>query len=106
MSIPRLYLDQPLAAGQPVPATPGQAHYLGSVMRRGPGDAVAVFNGVDGEWQASITPLRKDRCPLLPERQPRPQPPATDTRLLVAALKRDALDWVAEKATELGIGLI
>lgn len=106
MSIPRLYLDQPLDAGQPVPATPGQAHYLGSVMRRGPGDAVLLFNGLDGEWQASIATLRKDRCTLLPERQLRPQAPATDTRLLVTALKRDALDWVVEKATELGIGLI
>ena len=106
MSIPRLYLDQPLTAGQPVPATAGQAHYLGSVMRRGPGDAVAVFNGVDGEWQASIATLRKDRCTLLPERRTRPQAPAADCRLLVAALKRDALDWVVEKATELGVGLI
>jgi 16S rRNA (uracil1498-N3)-methyltransferase len=106
MSIPRLYLDQPLEAGQPVPATPGQAHYLGGVMRRGPGDAVRVFNGADGEWQASIAALRKDRCTLVPERRTRSQEPAADTRLLVTALKRDALDWVVEKATELGIGLI
>ena len=106
MSIPRLFLDQPLAEGAAVPATAGQAHYLGSVMRRGPGDAVAVFNGSDGEWQASIASLRKDRCTLLPERQTRPQAPSRACRLLVAALKRDAIDWMVEKATELGIGLI
>lgn len=106
MSIPRLYLDQPLTAGEAVPATPGQAHYLGSVMRRAVGDAVVLFNGRSGEWQASIASLRKDRCTLLPEVQSRPQEAATDTRLLVAALKRDALEWVVEKATELGIGLI
>ena len=107
MSIPRLYLDQPLVAGEPVPATPGQAHYLGSVMRRGAGDAVLVFNGTDGEWRASIAALRKDRCTLLPEHRTRPQAtPATEARLLVAALKRDALDWVVEKATELGVALI
>jgi 16S rRNA (uracil1498-N3)-methyltransferase len=75
-------------------------------MRRGPGDPVLVFNGLDGEWQASIVTLRKDRCTLAPEHRTRPQAPVADTRLLVTALKRDALDWVVEKATELGIGLI
>ncbi|MDB5372590.1 MAG: rRNA ((1498)-N(3))-methyltransferase [Belnapia sp.] len=99
-------MDQPLAAGQEVPATPGQAHYLGSVMRRGPGDAVVLFNGRDGEWQARIAGLRKDRCSLLPETRSRPQEAPAESRLLVAALKRDALEWVVEKATELGIGLI
>ena len=106
MSIPRLFLDQPLVAGEAIPATPGQAHYLGSVMRRAVGDAVVLFNGRDGEWRASIAGLRKDRCTLLPEARSRPQEPAADCRLLVAALKRDALEWVVEKATELGIGLI
>ncbi|MBL6458284.1 16S rRNA (uracil(1498)-N(3))-methyltransferase [Belnapia sp. T6] len=106
MSIPRLYLDQPLAAGAAVPTSPGQAHYLGSVMRRAPGDAVLVFNGRDGEWEARIEAIRKDRCTLLPERQTRPQATVADTRLLVAALKRDAMEWVVEKATELGIGTI
>jgi 16S rRNA (uracil1498-N3)-methyltransferase len=106
MSIPRLYLDQPLEAGREVPATPGQAHYLGSVMRRGPGDAVLLFNGRDGEWEGRIVAIRKDRCTLAPGRQLRPQAPRADTRLLVAALKRDAMEWVVEKATELGIGLI
>ena len=106
MSIPRLFLDQPLAAGEAVPATPGQAHYLGSVMRRAVGDAVMLFNGRDGEWQASIAGLRKDRCTLLPEARTRSQEAGSETRLLVAALKRDALEWVVEKATELGIGLI
>ncbi|MBK1660666.1 16S rRNA (uracil(1498)-N(3))-methyltransferase [Paracraurococcus ruber] len=106
MSTPRLYLDQPLEEGREIPATPGQAHHLGGVLRRGPGDAVLVFNGRDGEWAASIATLRKDRCTLLPERPIRPQEPPPDTRLLVAAVKRDAMDWMAEKATELGIGSI
>ncbi len=106
MSIPRLYLDQPLEAGREVPATPGQAHYLGSVMRRAPGDAVLLFNGRDGEWEGRIAAIRRDRCSLAPERQLRPQTPTADTRLLVAALKRDAMEWVVEKATELGVGLI
>lgn len=106
MSTPRLFLDQPLAEGVEVPATAGQAHYLGGVMRRAPGDAVLLFNGRDGEWAASIAGLRKDRCSLRPERRTRPQEPMPGSRLLVAAVKRDAMDWMAEKATELGIGLI
>src|SRR3954454_15846248 len=106
MSTPRLYLDQPLAEGAEVPATAGQAHYLGGVMRRAVGDAVLLFNGRDGEWAGRIASLRKDRCSFLPERQTRPQEPMPGSRLLVAAVKRDAMDWMAEKATELGIGLI
>jgi 16S rRNA (uracil1498-N3)-methyltransferase len=106
MSTPRLYLDQPLAEGAEVPATAGQAHYLGGVMRRAVGDAVLLFNGRDGEWAASIASLRKDRCTFRPERQVRPQEAMPASRLLAAAVKRDAMDWMAEKATELGIGLI
>src|SRR3954451_20464268 len=106
MSTPRLFLDQPLEEGREVPATAAQAHYLGGVMRRAPGDAVLLFNGRDGEWAASIAGLRKDRCTFRPERQTRAQEPMPTGRLLVAAVKRDAMDWMAEKATELGIVLI
>lgn len=106
MSTPRLHLDQDLAAGAEVPASPAQAHYLGSVMRKAPGDAVTLFNARDGEWAARITHLRKDRCTLLPEARLRPPAPEPDIRLLVAALKREAMEWVVEKATELGASLI
>jgi 16S rRNA (uracil1498-N3)-methyltransferase len=109
MSIPRLFLDHPLEAGREVPATPAQAHHLGGVLRRAAGDPVLLFNGRDGEWAARIASLRKDRASLLPERMTRPQPAAAASpgpRLLVAALKRDAMDLVAEKATELGAALI
>jgi 16S rRNA (uracil1498-N3)-methyltransferase len=106
MTIPRLFLDAPLESGVPVAATPGQAHYLGGVLRRAAGDAVLLFNGRDGEWAARIEALRKDRASFLPERRTRAQEGAPELRLLVAALKRDAMDLVAEKATELGATLI
>jgi 16S rRNA (uracil1498-N3)-methyltransferase len=106
MSTPRLYLDQPLAEGREVPLPPGQAHYLGIVMRRAPGDPVLAFNGADGEWATRIASLRKDRGSLLPERQTRSQTAPRDLRLLVAALKRESMEWVVEKATELGVGTI
>jgi len=106
MSSPRLYSEHALAEGAEVPATPGQAHYLGSVMRRAPGDAVTLFNAASGEWAARIATLRKDRGSFQVERQLRPPAPMPDTRLLLAALKRDAMDWVVEKATELGVASI
>ena len=53
----RLFIDHPLAAGQPVPLTDGQAHYLSSVMRQGAGNEIAVFNGRQGEWRARIAAL-------------------------------------------------
>lgn len=106
MSTPRIFLDAALAEGAEVPGTAPQAHHLGTVLRRGPGDAVAVFNARDGEFAATVAQLRKERCafrlgPLL-----RPPAPEPDLRLLVAALKRDAMDWVVEKATELGVAAI
>src|SRR5690606_20931898 len=52
---PRLYIDRPLAAGGAVALDSKQAHYLGRVLRRKPGDAVLVFNGRDGEWRASYS---------------------------------------------------
>ena len=106
MSTPRLYLDDQLAEGATLPGTPAQAHHLGTVLRRGPGDAVAVFNARDGEFAARIATLRKDRCGFELGARLRPPAPEPDLRLLVAALKRDALDWVVEKATELGVSMI
>jgi 16S rRNA (uracil1498-N3)-methyltransferase len=105
---PRLFLHEAssLEAGSEVAATPAQAHYLGGVLRRSAGDPVLLFNGRDGEWSARIVELRRDRARFLPERQTRPQSPGLDLRLLVAAVKRPAMEWIAEKATELGVGLI
>lgn len=106
MSTPRLYVDADLAAGQEAPALPGQGHYLGQVMRKGPGDAVTLFNGRDGEWQARISSIKKDRASFTPETLLRPQASGPDLRLLLAPVKRDAMDWIVEKATELGVRTI
>jgi 16S rRNA (uracil1498-N3)-methyltransferase len=98
----RLFVAHPLAAGQTVPATSGQAHYLGGVMRRAAGDFVTLFNGRDGEWSARIDGLRKDRATFIPTGQLRPQQTEPELWLAFAPLKRDATDLVAQKATELG----
>jgi len=102
MSTPRVFLDAVLGEGAEVEATPGQAHHLGTVLRRGPGDAVQVFNARDGEFAATIAHLRKDRARFTLGARLRAPQPEPELRLLIAALKRDAMDWVVEKATELG----
>jgi 16S rRNA (uracil1498-N3)-methyltransferase len=102
VSIPRLFTEHDLREGTAVPAAPGQGRYLGAVMRKKEGDAVTLFNGRDGEWRGRIGTIRKDDAALVPEVLIRPQPPAAGPVLLIAALKREAMEWVVEKATELG----
>ena len=99
----RLYVTAPLAAGEIVPASAAQAHYLATVMRRSAGDTVRVFNGRDGEFRGRIEILRRDRAALRIEQQVRAQAPESDIWLLFALLKRDATDLVVRAATELGV---
>jgi len=75
-------------------------------MRKREGDPVVLFNGRDGEWRAAVAAVRKDTATLVPRTLLRPQPPVAGPILLVAALKRDAMEWVTEKATELGAAAI
>lgn len=98
----RLFVDAPLAAGVAVPLSQPQAHYLGTVMRARPGEAVAVFNGRDGEWRAEIDELGRKAGTLTVAAPLRPQVAEPDLWLLFAPLKKDATDMVVEKATELG----
>ncbi len=103
MSIPRLHCAFPLAEGNEIEATPAQAHYLGAVMRRAAGDAIHLFNAESGEYAATLAAIRKDRARFAIG--PRRRAPGTgpDIRLIIAAIKRDALEWAVEKATELGV---
>ncbi len=109
--LPRLYVRplhveplqvEPWAAGFVLPMTDGQAHYLGTVMRRQPGEGVRLFNARDGEWSAIIEALRKERGRFRLDRQLRPPAPEPGPILLFAPLKRDATDLVVRMATELG----
>jgi 16S rRNA (uracil1498-N3)-methyltransferase len=101
-TVPRLYVPADLAAGATVAGSANQAHYLGTVLRCGAGDAVHLFNGRDGEWAARIAELRRDRVTFAVATQRRPQAPEPDLWLVFALLKRDATDLVVQKATELG----
>ena len=98
----RLFAEAPLARGAEVALTDGQAHYLRTVLRLEPGRQVLLFNGRDGEWLADIAALRKSGGVATARSQRRAQAPEPDLWLLFAPIKGDRVDWVAEKATELG----
>ena len=99
----RLYVDSPLAEGQAVGLDHERAHFLRHVLRLDKGDAVAVFNGRDGEWLAAIDGFGKGWCSLAVAEQRRPQADGPDLWLLFAPIKRGRIDFVAEKASELGV---
>ena len=100
---PRLCLDAPLGAGETVPLGRDQANYLVNVLRLGDGGTILVFNGRDGEWLARIARRGRRDASLTVESQTRPQAPAQDLHYLFAPLKRARLDYMVQKATELGV---
>ena len=101
----RLFLDAPLSAGATVALDRDQANYLVNVLRMAPGAAVLVFNGREGEWRARLEGDRK-RAGLRIEEQTRPQTPAADLHYLFAPLKHARLDYMVQKAVEMGAGRI
>ena len=98
----RLHVREPLASGSEIGLDAGQAHYLRSVLRLETGRRVLLFNVRDGEWLAELADLRKSSGAARALSQHRPQAPEPDLWLLFAPIKGDRIDWVAEKATELG----
>ena len=105
----RLHVPQPLSAGAAILPTLDQSRYLTQVMRLKAGDALLVFNGVDGEWRCVIAEVLKKGVVLRAEEQVRAQTTVPDVHLLIAVVKKAALEFAVEKATELGaarIGLV
>ncbi len=99
----RLFVEQPIAAGTPVTLDDGQAHYLRHVMRARAGTAVQIFNGRDGEWRAVLALSSRRGAAATPQRQTRPQGASGDLWLCFAPVKKAASEFVAQKATELGV---
>jgi 16S rRNA (uracil1498-N3)-methyltransferase len=98
---PRLFIDAPLSAGITLELDRDQANYLGNVLRLGAGDGVLIFNGREGEWRASIMG-RKRPDQLLIDTQNRPQDRLPDLTYAFAPLKHARLDYMAQKAVEMG----
>ena len=105
-TLPRLFLEQPLGPGGEVTLGREQSNYLGAVLRRAVGDQVIVFNGHDGAWLARLATAGKKAVALELMEQTAPQPPAADLWYGFAPLKSARLDYVVQKATEMGAGVI
>ena len=103
---PRLFVDAPLAAGGEVLLNRDQANYLRNVLRLGHGDGVLLFNGRDGEWGASLVGTGKRSAALTVGPQMRRQPMAGDLHFLFAPLKHARLDYMVQKAVEMGASLL
>jgi 16S rRNA (uracil1498-N3)-methyltransferase len=99
---PRLYVAPDLAEGLEISTNADQAHYLTRVLRLTAGSPVRVFNGRDGEFDASLTTFAKNTAHLRLGARIRSQRPTPDLWLMFAPLKKARTDFVVEKATELG----
>lgn len=105
-NLPRLYVKSSLAAGAEIVLDRDQAHYLSNVLRFKECDRVLVFNGEDGEWCAKIAAVCRKGATLSAEHQTRAQEPVPDLHYLFAPIKRARLDYMAQKATEMGASVL
>lgn len=103
---PRLFLEADLSAGAVVALTREQTNYLVNVMRLGEGEQMLVFNGRDGEWRAGLMRTGRRDASLEIRSQSRPQADGPDILYLFAPLKRARLDYMVQKATELGVAAL
>jgi 16S rRNA (uracil1498-N3)-methyltransferase len=102
-SLPRLFVETPLGAGANIALDASRANYLGNVLRLKAGDQVLLFDGASGEWLATIAEVGKKRMTLAVAQRTRPPETIPDLWLAFAPVKRAPLEWLVEKATELGV---
>ncbi|WP_129791553.1 16S rRNA (uracil(1498)-N(3))-methyltransferase [Sphingosinicella sp. CPCC 101087] len=101
-SLPRLFVDEPLAQGAVVTLDGGAANYLANVLRLQPGAQVKLFDDRTGEWLGKLTEAGRKKVTMIVGAHLRPREPVPDLWLLFAPIKRGRIDWLVEKATELG----
>jgi 16S rRNA (uracil1498-N3)-methyltransferase len=99
----RLYVTADLGEGVALPLSDGQVHYLLHVLRAKAGDRVRLFNGRDGEWAAALENVTKRGVVVRLLAQTAPQAPVPDIWLVFAPVKKTPADYLAQKATELGV---
>jgi 16S rRNA (uracil1498-N3)-methyltransferase len=102
----RLFVTVPLSTGVEVEPSRDQTHYLKNVMRVKPGAAIRLFNGRDGEWHAKVGEVGRKTLNLSVGEQLRGQMPEPDLWICFAPLKRARIDYLAQKATELGVSAL
>ena len=98
----RLFVERELSEGTRISLGKEQSHYLHQVMRRGKGDTVRLFNGKNGEWAASLLSIGRT-AELEVQRCLRSQTDTTDVTLAFAPIKKSPMEYLVEKATELGV---
>jgi 16S rRNA (uracil1498-N3)-methyltransferase len=103
-STPRLFVDELLSECAEIGIEGGQAHYLLNVMRMKIGAPVKLFDDRSGEYLATVTATGKRNLVLTVVGKLRDRLPSPDLWLCQALIKKDRLDWIAEKSCELGIG--
>ncbi|MET0374239.1 MAG: 16S rRNA (uracil(1498)-N(3))-methyltransferase [Rhizorhabdus sp.] len=102
-SLTRLFIDEALSEGMSLTIDGGQAHYLGAVMRLKAGEQIALFDDRTGEWRAEIEQVGKRAVAVRVVERMREREAVPDLWLLAAPIKKGRIDWMAEKACELGI---
>jgi len=106
MSATRLFTEADLSAGVEAELSEAQAHYLRHVMRRLEGAPLLLFNGRDGEWKAELAVRGKKGASARVSERTRAQAAEPDVWLCFAPIKRARIDYIAEKATELGVAML
>jgi len=102
----RLFVERILSPQEPLSLGEAQSHLVAHVLRAKTGDRVRLFNGRDGEWSATIAAIAKRTVTLTLEAQTRRQEGVPDLWLLLAPIKKTPLDYIVQKATELGVARI
>src|SRR5690349_17917916 len=99
---PRLYVEAPLYHAAAVQLAPDQANHLVNVLRLKSGDSVLVFNGQDGEWRAALVRAGRRSSHVVIGERAREQVSGPDLHYLFAPLKHARMDYVVQKAVEMG----
>ena len=102
----RLFIDHPLATGASAPLDKAQANYLLNVLRLSEGAGLLVFDGKSGEFRARLSLLSRKSASLIIEEQTRAQPAASRLTCMFAPLKHARLDYMVQKAVEMGAGVL
>lgn len=102
----RLFINAPLSTGAAVEANSEQFNYLANVLRMDEGAEILLFNGRDGEWKASLTFPTRKRILLTATEETRLQPAPSDLHYLFAPLKVGRMDYLVQKAVEMGAGFL
>ena len=105
-TLPRLYTYQPLTQNSSIELPAPQAHYLKQVLRLNLADNVLLFNGRDGEWWGNITALEKSSAIIQLTQLTRDQQPEPDIWLCFAPTKNSRVEFISQKATELGVAAL